>query len=97
MYKNEEEKLSEKLMGEAVMALLNQDAPISNFALMRQLYAMAAAEKKSLRQVALKRAIAEVSHYQNVKRTTSTLEIRDRSNVTHFFTDEGPADGTKKH
>ncbi|WP_048697127.1 hypothetical protein [Erwinia piriflorinigrans] len=97
MYKSEDEKLSDKMMGEAVMVLLKQDAAVSNSALMRQLRHMIAVEKNSLRQDALMRAIDEVSQYMGVKRATNTVEIRDRDNVAHFFTSEGPVDGAKKH
>ncbi|WP_042958948.1 hypothetical protein [Erwinia tasmaniensis] len=97
MYKSEDEKLSDKMMGEAVMVLLRQDAAISNSALMRQLRDMVTVETDPRRQVALMRAIDEVSQYLSVKPPANRIEIRDRDNVTHFFTSEGPANGVKKH
>ncbi|MBD8165235.1 hypothetical protein [Erwinia persicina] len=99
MYRNEDEEelLSDIILGEAVMVLLKADAAISSSALIRQLQAMAAGEKELTRQRACRRAIAEVRSYQAPEPDTDTREIRDRDNVTHLFTSEGPADGTKKH
>lgn len=97
MYRNEDEEelLSDIILGEAVMVLLKADAAISSAALIRQLQSMAAAEKDPSRQRVIRQAIAEVRNYQAPDR--STHEIRDRDNVAHFFTSEGPSDGTKKH
>ncbi|MBC3945903.1 hypothetical protein H8S21_11255 [Erwinia persicina] len=98
MYRNEDEELlSDIILGEAVMVLLKADAAISSSALIRQLQSMAAAEKELYRQRACRRAIAEVRNHQAPERHSDTREIRDRDNVTHLFTSEGPADGTKKH
>ena len=99
MYRNEDEEeiLSDIIMGEAVMVLLKADAAISSAALVRQLQSMAAAEKDLSRQRACRRAIAEVRNYQSPERHHDTQEIRDRDNVTHLFTSEGTSDGSKKH
>ncbi|MEN5015795.1 hypothetical protein ABEH87_05455 [Erwinia sp. Eh17-17] len=99
MYRNEDEEelLSEIMLGEAVMVLLKSDAAISSAALIRQLQSMAAVEQETLKQRACRRAIAEVRDSQAADRASDTKEIRDRDNVTHLFTSEGPADGTKKH
>lgn len=97
MYKSEDEKLSDKMMGEAVMVLLRQDAAISNSALIRQLRDMVAVETNLRRRCALMCAIDEVSQHLNAKPAANTIEIRDRDYVTHFFTSEGPANGVKKH
>lgn len=99
MYRNEDEEelLTDVILGEAVMVLLKADAAISSAALIRQLQLMVAAEKETFRQRAFRRAIAEVRNNQAPERDSDTQEIRDRDNVTHLFTSEGPADGTKKH
>lgn len=97
MYKNEEEKLSDIVMGEAVMVLLSNDAAISKTALIRQLQDMAATETEVVRQRACRRAIAEVRQSQAQEQNRQTHEIRDRDNVTHMFTSDGPANGAKKH
>ncbi|MFK8257643.1 hypothetical protein ACFL9S_07640 [Erwinia sp. AnSW2-5] len=99
MYRNEDEEelLSDIILGEAVMVLLKADAAISSSALIRQLQMMAATEKEISRQRACRQAIAEVRDHQPPVRDSDTQEIRDGDNVTHLFTSEGPADGTKKH
>lgn len=99
MYRNEDEEelLSDIILGEAVMVLLKSDAAISSAALVRQLQSMAAVETELARQRACRRAIAEVRNYSATGRDADTRQIRDRDNVTHLFTSEGPADGTKKH
>lgn len=50
------------MLGEAVMARLKQDAAINNSALMMMLHSTFAVEIDLLRQVALKRAMVEVSY-----------------------------------
>ncbi|WP_380184723.1 hypothetical protein [Kalamiella sp. sgz302252] len=97
MYRNDEEKLIDIILGEAVLALLKSDAAINNAALIRQLQAMAAVEKSAARHRACKQAILDVRN--NIKSGSNryTHEIRDMDNVTHLFTSEGPPDGTKKH
>jgi len=99
MYRNEDEEelLTDVMLGEAVMVLLKADAAISSAALIRQLQVMVAAENEPSRQRACRRAIAEVRHSLVPEQDSDAQEIRDRDNVTHLFTSEGPADGTKKH
>ncbi|WP_338563928.1 hypothetical protein [Erwinia sp. E_sp_B04_7] len=92
MYKNEDEKLIDILLGEAVMVLLKDDAAISNAALIRQLQAMASAESDTVRQRACRRAISEVRSYM-----AADHESNKHENMTHMFSSEGPPDGTKKH
>ncbi|UWS30859.1 hypothetical protein [Erwinia pyrifoliae] len=62
MYQRREEKSSDKMLGEALMARLKQDAAINNSALMMMLHSTFAVEIDLLRQVALKRAMVEVSY-----------------------------------
>lgn len=97
MYRNNEEKLIDIVLGEAVLALLKKDAVINNAALIRQLQAMAAVEKSAVRHRAFKQAILDVR--DNIKSGSNryTHEIRDIDNVKHLFTSEGPPDGSKKH
>ncbi|MBV4366015.1 hypothetical protein ACMGGR_16155 [Erwinia sp. BNK-24-b] len=97
MYRNDEEKLVDIVLGEAVLALLKGDAAINNAALIRQLQAMSAVEKNATRQRACRQAITDVRN--NIKSGSNryTHEIRDTDNVTHLFTSEGPPNGTKKH
>ncbi|RRZ93573.1 hypothetical protein [Erwinia sp. 198] len=97
MYRNDDEKLIDIVLGEAVLVLLKTDATINNAALIRQLQAMAAVEKSAARHRACKQAITDVRNNIKTGNNRYTHEIRDVDNVTHLFTSEGPPDGTKKH
>ena len=97
MYRNNDEKLIDIVLGEAVLALLKSDAVINNAALIRQLQAMAAVEKSAVRHRACKQAILDVRNNIKSGNNRYTHEIRDMDNVKHLFTSEGPPDGTKKH
>ena len=91
MYKNEDEKLIDILLGEAVMVLLKDDAAISNAALIKQLQAMAMRETDVVRQRACRRAVSVIRSHLSADREGL------RHDSMHMFTSEGPPDGTKKH
>ncbi|MGB9098838.1 hypothetical protein [Erwinia sp.] len=97
MYRNDEEKLTDIVIGEAVMVLLKDDSAISNTALIKQLQAMTADEMDLARQRACRRAVSEVRGYIADERREAGKDVRDSENVSHMFTNDGPADGTKKH
>ncbi|WP_034917990.1 MULTISPECIES: hypothetical protein [Erwinia] len=95
MYKNEEDKLTDIMLGEAVLALLHGGGPVTNAALIDQLRTMIDVEQDEIKKRACKRAINEVRESKNNTRTTH--EVRDRDNVRHIFNNDGPSDDTKKH
>ncbi|KOC91924.1 hypothetical protein [Winslowiella iniecta] len=97
MTRSDEEKLTDIMMGEAVLALIRADGVISNAALIHQLQLMAKAESDGVKRRACQRAINEVRASQADSHKRVTHEIRGRDNVVHLFTSDGPADGTKKH
>lgn len=97
MYQNDEDKLTDIVLGEAILALLRGDAPVSNASLIQQLQQMSAVEKDTARQRACQLAIAEVRNNRSASPKSVTHRVRDRDNITHLFTSEGPPDGTKKH
>jgi len=97
MNRSDEEKLTDIMMGEAVLTLIRADGVISNAALIHQLQLMAKAEIDAVKRRACQRAIHEVRASQPDTQNRMTHEIRDRDNVVHLFTSDGPADGTKKH
>lgn len=91
MYKNENEKLIDILLGEAVMVLLRDDAAISNAALIKQLQAMAMRETDVVRQRACRRAVSVIRSHLSADRDGA------RNDSLHSFNSEGPEDGTRKH
>ncbi|CAK6501282.1 hypothetical protein PANPB_00153 (plasmid) [Pantoea sp. Nvir] len=60
MSKNDDEKLVDILIGEAVMVLLQQESPVFAKHVVAQLQAMAASERNPVRQRAFQHAIAEL-------------------------------------
>lgn len=97
MDRNEEEKLIDILLGEAVMVLLKEEAAISNAALITQLKLLAVAETNALRQRTYRLAINEVRNHASADASVTRHDVRDRENKRHFLNHEGPPDGTKKH
>ncbi|MGB9097912.1 hypothetical protein [Erwinia sp.] len=97
MDRNEEEKLIDILLGEAVLVLLKEEAAISNAALIKQLKLLSVTETHVLRQRAYRLAINEVRNYTSADISVTSHDVRDRDHKRHLFNHEGPPDGTKKH
>lgn len=94
---DEEQKLTDILIGEAVLTLLRQDAVMNTSALIDRLQAMASGEHDTLRQRACRRAISEVRASRQSDNGSVTQEVRDHENVMHMFNNDGPSDDSKKH
>ncbi|WP_252515524.1 hypothetical protein [Candidatus Pantoea bituminis] len=60
MYRSDEEKLTDVVIGEAVLTLLKSDSPVSSTALIAQLEVMAAAAEDAKMVRAIKSAVTEV-------------------------------------
>ena len=60
MYRSEEEKITDVMIGEAVLTLLKSESPISSNALIAQLEAMAGETDDATKLQAIKVAIVEV-------------------------------------
>jgi hypothetical protein len=97
MYKDEEERLTNILLGEAVMVLLKDDASINSANLLRLLHSMFASEKDTFRQQACRTAMEELRNYSSFETEESSFEQPGRDDMSHLFTSDGPPDGTKKH
>lgn len=97
MYRSNEERLTDKLIGEAVISLLKSKSPISTDRLIAQLQFMAVSADNINRKSACERIINEIRHDLADKRGRITYEVRDVNNVRHFFNAEGPSDDKKRH
>ncbi len=97
MYRSNEERLTDKLIGEAVISLLKSKSPISTDRLIAQLQFMAVSADNINRKSACERIINEIRHDLTDKRARISYEVRDVDNVRHFFNAEGPSDDKKKH
>ncbi|CAH0183015.1 hypothetical protein SRABI106_01144 [Rahnella aquatilis] len=97
MYRSNEERLTDKLIGEAVISLLKSKNPISTDRLIALLQFMAASADNINHKIASERIINEIRHDLADKRARITYEVRDVDNVRHFFNAEGPSDDKKRH
>lgn len=97
MYRSEDEKLTDAIMGEAVIALLKSNKTISVQRLLSQLQLMVTAAHDSRRKNACEQLINEIRHGMSERSKQNTYEIRSTDNVRHFFHAEGPPDDHKKH
>ncbi|MBA2814578.1 hypothetical protein [Candidatus Pantoea persica] len=89
MHRSKIEKLTDYVIGEAVGALLGQNASISGASLARRLTAMAATETDSDRQQALAQALAKVR--QEFSSACAVVDVPPRGYR------EPSATGAKKH
>lgn len=97
MFRSEDEKLTDTIMGEAVISLLKSDKSISVQRLLSQLQLMASAEVDSQRRNACEQLINEIRHGLIDRSKQTTYEVTSTDNVRHFFNAERPPDDNKKH
>lgn len=97
MKRRDDDKLTDIMMGEAVLTLLQGGDAISATVVIERLQQLAANEKNDMRRLACERAIAEVRSSLDIARDRTTLQVCDGENVQHIFTNDGPPDDTKKH
>ncbi|KNC13349.1 hypothetical protein AC790_10060 [Pantoea sp. RIT-PI-b] len=95
MYRSDEERLTDIIMGDAILQLLKKSGPVSTRALLDKLRIMASLERDPPRQAALSRAMTEVMHHIDVPQQ-SGVALKDTDNVTHIFRNrDGSGNGTK--
>ena len=97
MNRSEDEKLADIMVGEAVLALLNNGRRVSASTLLTQLQQIATQESDEERQSACSRAIADVNNSISASHNTTSVNVRDGNNVSHVFNNDGPADDAKIH
>lgn len=96
MYRSNDERLTDLLIGEATLELLLSGKAVSSRALKEILQRMADEEEDEDRQQALARAIDEVQQNLNTQSGQSRVTLRDRNNTEHHFkTDAIPGDKRK--
>lgn len=84
MYRSDEERLADILMGDAVLQLLQNVGPVTNDTLLDKLRMMASQEPNPVRQKALRRAMAEVMNNMQAP-SHNSVALKDTDNVTHIF------------
>ncbi|WP_312665864.1 hypothetical protein [Pantoea sp. CTOTU49201] len=95
MYRSDEERLTDIIMGDAILQLLKKSGPLSPRALLDKLRGMASTECDPPRQQALSRAMSEVMNHIETPQQ-SGVAIKNTDNVTHIFRNrDGSGNGTK--
>ena len=98
MYRSEDEKLTDVMIGEAVLTLLKSDKPVSSNALIAQLELMAAdAADDDAKVSVIRKAITEVRNGMVAARKRVQADGTERDKNTHRINSDGPPDGSKKH
>lgn len=95
MYRSEEEKITDVMIGEAVLILLKSESPISSNALIAQLEAMASETENATRLKAIKVAIVEVQKGMATANSRRRVDLPERDK--HRLNNDGPPEGSKKH
>ncbi|THB84398.1 hypothetical protein E1N66_10585 [Pantoea allii] len=97
MYRSEDEKLTDVMIGEAVLTLLKSDKPVSSNALIAQLELMAADADDDVKVSVIRKAITEVRNGMVAARQRVQADGTERDKNTHRMNSDGPPDGSKKH
>ncbi|WP_337010943.1 hypothetical protein [Pantoea sp. AS142] len=97
MYRSEDEKLTDVIIGEAVLTLLKSDKSVSSNALIEQLELMAADADDNAKVAIIRKAITEVRNGMIAARKRVKGDLAERENTTHRMNSDGPPDGSKKH
>lgn len=104
MYKNAKESLIEIVIGDAILELLEADAPISHEALLNLLHRYLEQETRETRREALLSAIADVKKYTLASssqwRAAAQWGGSQNNSAEHrqaHFNSDPPGRGDKKH
>lgn len=97
MYRSEDEKLTDTIMGEAVIAMLKSEKTITAHKLIERLQFMANATHDRRRKNICEQLINEMRHSLYERANKTVYEVRNIDNEQNFFIDEGSPDDHKKH
>lgn len=97
MYKSNEERLTDILIGEATLELLLSGKAVSSRALMGVLQRLAEQEADEDRRLVIARAINEVQQNLTSQSAQSRVTLRDRNNNEHHFKGEAMPGDKRKH
>lgn len=87
------QKLTDIMMGEAVLSLLHEGSTVSANALITRLHMLAANEQSEARRQACEWAIAEVRNGQNASSISESQQVHNAENVHYLFNhDDTPED-----
>ncbi len=97
MYKSNDERLTDILIGEATLELLLSGKAVSSRALKEILQRIADREDDEDRQLALVRAINEVQQNLTTQSGQSCVALRDRNDTEHNFKGKAIPGDKRKH
>ncbi|WP_312411447.1 hypothetical protein [Pseudescherichia sp.] len=103
MNRSEVEKLTDELIGEAVLSLLSENGPVNTRALITRLRAMEAREADGRRREILGRVIAEINNNTKVSMRSQTgreqkdSDSEQKDNVFQLFGTRQQQGTSKKH
>ena len=97
MYRSNNQKLTDEIIGEAVLALLHAKGPVTTQALIAQLQAMESHAQDAVRREAIIAAIADVRSSMSEGKRRVMHEEQSRDNVHSLFGDKKPSGSSKKH
>jgi hypothetical protein len=90
------QKLTDIMMGEAVLSLLHDGSAVSASVLITRLHMLAANEQSEARRQACEWAIAEIRNSHNAASNSDTQQVHNAENVHYLFNhDDTPED--EKH
>nr|WP_312210131.1 hypothetical protein [Pseudescherichia sp.] len=103
MNRSEVEKLTDELIGEAVLSLLSENGPVNTRALITRLRSMEAKEADGRRREILGRVIAEINNNTKVSmrhqagREQKDADSEQNDNVFQLFGNSQQQGTSKKH
>lgn len=87
------QKLTDIMMGEAVLSLLHDGSTVSASVLITRLHMLAANEQSEARRQACEWAIAEIRNSHNAPSNSDTQQVHNGENVHYLFNhDDTPED-----
>ncbi len=99
MYRSNNQKLTDEIIGEAVLALLHAKGPVTTKALIAQLQSMESHASDAVRREAIIAAIADVRSSLSEGKRNEMREQQNRDNVHSLFGegDKKSSGSSKKH
>lgn len=97
MFKSNDERVTDILIGEAMLDLLQSGKAVSSRALLESLQRMAENEEDDERRQGFARAIAEVKQNLAAQSDPARVTLRDRHNGEHHFKGEAVPGNKQKH
>lgn len=97
MYKINNERATDLIIGEAMLDLLSGGCALSSRALLEKLQQMAKLAVDEEREQVIQRAIKEVQHSLNLHKEQSRMTMKDVHSMEHSFRSDKLPGNNRKH